>query len=421
MDLPRRLPLLAASLSLAACGSMADLYPPAPPPPPLAEEVPPAAPAPPSVQPPSPPEAEAPDEFEDTDPSALTDFRPYLDPYGTWVEDPTYGWVWIPAKTYVGEDFAPYVTAGHWALDTDDNWVWVSDYDDTFGWVVFHYGRWVWVSGSGWVWIPGRRYAPAWVVWRVGDPGYDYIGWAPMPPTFYWRAGVVIWLDIYPPAPYVFCSTRYVFHHHVHHHIVSRDQVSVIASRTRPHGLPSGHSLQRALATPHRGPSVSSGHIPSDAVPSSKYISKPEHAHFASPRGMNRLPIRATQSPSWAPQGDRPLAPQGSPQTGHTVREFSRIDPPTRIPSNPPPQAPGPSASSPASPPSRAPAPTPHPTPPPRTAPAPRPAPAPAPRAAPTPRVAPAPAPRPSPPSRSSSPPLSRPSPSRGGSFGGRR
>src|SRR5512141_410402 len=111
----------------------------------------------------------------DADPRALTTFRAQLDTHGTWVNDPTYGTVWVPNRAEVGADFAPYVTAGHWALDQDGDWIWVSDYP--FGDVVFHYGRWVWVGGTGWVWVPGYAYAPAWVVWRTPVAGYDYVGW----------------------------------------------------------------------------------------------------------------------------------------------------------------------------------------------------------------------------------------------------
>src|SRR5690606_14039034 len=118
----------------------------------------------------------------DADPRALTEFRPILDKYGYWVEDTRYGLVWVPAASYVGDDFAPYLTRGRWALDTAGDWVWLSDYP--FGRVVFHYGRWVWVVGLGWAWVPGYRYAPAWVSWRVPTHDGRYVGWAPMPPSY---------------------------------------------------------------------------------------------------------------------------------------------------------------------------------------------------------------------------------------------
>ncbi len=44
-------------------------------------------------------------------------FYDQLSPYGQWVNNPNYGYVWIPD---VGEDFAPYSTSGHWCLQTMD-------------------------------------------------------------------------------------------------------------------------------------------------------------------------------------------------------------------------------------------------------------------------------------------------------------
>jgi hypothetical protein len=329
-----------ASMGLVACGSMSEYErveaPIAPLPTPAAPQsaYSDEAPAPAPAAPPASTET-----FEDTDPSAISDFKPVLDQHGIWVDDPNYGTVWVPAREEVGADFAPYVTSGHWALDAGDNYVWVSDYDDRFGWVVFHYGRWVWVSGNGWVWVPGRRYAPAWVVWRAGDVGYDYVGWAPMPPSFYWRSHHVIWLDVYPPAPYVFVSTTYVFHEHVHSHIVGREQVAGVASHTRPYGTSGGHNDTRhMLATPQRGPSVGSGHIPASVSPGTRYQPHYEQARYGSPRGMNRVPaasdrriqinrsnpVREPQTPH---QGATPH--QGSPAQ-HTTPPVQHTAPPVQ-------------------------------------------------------------------------------------------
>jgi hypothetical protein len=238
------------------------------------------------------------DEFTDTDPSALNDFRDPLTPYGSWVVDATYGTVWVPNTVVVGADFAPYQTAGHWAMTDEGDWLWVSDYE--WGHIPFHYGRWVWISGRGWSWIPGRVYAPAWVVWRTGD--YGYIGWAPMPPAYYWSSGVAISLWVTPPAAYVFCPSAHVFHHHVHRHIV-RDRTIVhrIAYHSRPyrpaapsharpykpgspspsgasaHAQPPGGSSKDARPAPSRyhagrpaSPSLADAKIPPSAVPSTR-------------------------------------------------------------------------------------------------------------------------------------------------------
>ena len=131
------------------------------------------------------------DYYEDSDPRAVTDFHDELSPYGAWVEDSTYGLVWVPNAQAVGPDFAPYVSAGHWAMTDGGDWLWVSDY--SWGWVTFHYGRWIWIPGRGWAWIAGRRYAPSWVVWRTGYDDYGYVGWAPMPPLWYWSGGSWRW------------------------------------------------------------------------------------------------------------------------------------------------------------------------------------------------------------------------------------
>jgi hypothetical protein len=93
-----------------------------------------------------------------------------LSPYGTWVEHPTYGEVWI----YNEPGFRPYYTNGHWDY-TEYGWTWESDYE--WGWAAFHYGRWEFDPSYGWMWIPGYEWAPAWVSWSEND---DYYGWAPL-------------------------------------------------------------------------------------------------------------------------------------------------------------------------------------------------------------------------------------------------
>src|SRR5579859_6476331 len=174
-------------------------------PPPAYPPVPPPDPAPPAAAEQAPPAQDIPigvdaDAYADTDPSALTDYRATLEPYGTWVDDPDYGTIWVPNQDAVGADFVPYVSAGHWVYD--DDYVWVSDYE--WGWVPFHYGRWVWVGGRRWAWVPGRVYAGAWVDWRVGDDEWAYVGWAPMPPLWIWRGGVAVGIGFVPWEPYSF-------------------------------------------------------------------------------------------------------------------------------------------------------------------------------------------------------------------------
>ncbi len=100
-------------------------------------------------------------------------FYDELSPYGDWVHNREYGYVWIPN---VGGNFYPYATNGRWVL-TDYGWTWFSGYP--WGWAPFHYGRWDFDPQYGWFWFPGDQWAPAWVIWRQAD---GYFGWAPMGP-----------------------------------------------------------------------------------------------------------------------------------------------------------------------------------------------------------------------------------------------
>jgi len=124
-----------------------------------------------------------------------------LDPYGQWVDDPDYGYVWIPDA---GPGFRPYYTRGHWVM-TRYGSMWVSDY--SWGWAPFHYGRWAYSSYYGWVWIPDTEWGPAWVSWRSSD---DYYGWAPLGP------GISIsfslgWQYRVPNDWWVFVPSRYCY------------------------------------------------------------------------------------------------------------------------------------------------------------------------------------------------------------------
>jgi hypothetical protein len=243
----------------------------------------------------------------DQDPEALTKFRPYLDPYGTWTDDPTYGRVWIPSPSVVGPNFQPYVSNGRWALDDNNEWIWVSDY--SFGWVVFHYGRWVWIQNT-WAWIPGNQYAPAWVVWRVPTGSYDYVGWAPAPPSFVWYAGFSVWWGYSPYYWWVFCPSPYLFHYHVGYYVATDPYwVDYAANNTRPYtaASPQPRSGTSTTSSPQpRGPSLRDARVPSEAIPSER--------------------VRAPQ-----------LSPSGSPSSRSLVnassssaRTSSRADVPTR-------------------------------------------------------------------------------------------
>ena len=106
---------------------------------------------------------------------SLQSFYDELSPYGQWIQDPQYGYVWRPDVDQ--EEFRPYYTNGRWAMTEYGN-TWVSNYD--WGWAPFHYGRWVYNRYNNWVWIPDTVWGPAWVSWRSGG---GYYGWAPLGPS----------------------------------------------------------------------------------------------------------------------------------------------------------------------------------------------------------------------------------------------
>lgn len=96
-----------------------------------------------------------------------------LSPYGSWIQNPEYGYVWIPN---VDPGFAPYGSNGYWVY-TDFGWTWVSNYP--WGWAPFHYGRWYSDPVYGPIWVPGTEWGPGWVTWRRSE---GYYGWAPIGP-----------------------------------------------------------------------------------------------------------------------------------------------------------------------------------------------------------------------------------------------
>jgi hypothetical protein len=187
------------AFALNACGPAYVVQRPAPPPPAPAE----------------PPPA------DDADVSYQT-FYDQLSPYGQWVEDPEYGYVWMPEVT---ADFKPYATNGHW-IYTDEGWTWDSGYP--WGWAAFHYGRWFFKDGYGWMWIPGNEWAPAWVSWRNSD---DYYGWAPLGPSV--SLSVAYDGGYNPPAHYwCFVPHQYVSSPQVSNYYVRETNNVTIINRT---------------------------------------------------------------------------------------------------------------------------------------------------------------------------------------------
>lgn len=149
-------------------------------------------------------------------------FYSNLSPHGSWMVSGSYGNVWQP-RVYTA-DWNPYYD-GHWVY-TDCGWTWVSDYP--WGGIPYHYGTWVRDPLLGWVWVPGYVWGPSWVVFRSGP---DYIGWAPVPPSF--SIGMSFGSVSVDPSFYVFVPSRAFVDTRVRTVIVPRYQTKVIVNKTR--------------------------------------------------------------------------------------------------------------------------------------------------------------------------------------------
>ncbi|MDE1192440.1 MAG: hypothetical protein PW786_09915 [Arachidicoccus sp.] len=148
------------------------------------------------------------------------DFYTQLSPYGQWVNDPSYGRVWVPNVS----SFQPYSTNGYWSY-TNFGWTWISNY--AWGWAPFHYGRWG--RGSrGWFWVPGYSWGPAWVAWSSGS---DVYGWAPLAPGLRFSVGISI--NSIPADYWTFMPSRYMGTRNIYNYYVPRSRNTVIIRNTK--------------------------------------------------------------------------------------------------------------------------------------------------------------------------------------------
>lgn len=131
-------------------------------------------------------------------------FYTQLSPYGSWINNPDYGQVWIANVN----GFEPYSNDGRWEF-TNYGWTWVSDYD--WGWAPFHYGRWAYIPAYGWAWVPGYEWAPAWVSWCQYD---GYYGWAPLSPGMGFNTGFAA----IPYNNWRFVRYQYINNRNINHH-----------------------------------------------------------------------------------------------------------------------------------------------------------------------------------------------------------
>jgi hypothetical protein len=138
-------------------------------------------------------------------------FYDELSPYGRWINNPQFGYVWLPNA---GPHFQPYATNGHWVVTEYGN-TWVSNY--AWGWAPFHYGRWYFDDFYGWAWVPGNVWGPAWVNWRSAN---GYYGWAPLGPGIHVNVTVNI-----PLAYWVFVPYRHFMSPRIYAYYVPRRRI----------------------------------------------------------------------------------------------------------------------------------------------------------------------------------------------------
>jgi hypothetical protein len=103
-------------------------------------------------------------------PETVQSYSATFNDYGSWRNEPTYGYVWYP-RVAVG--WRPYYY-GRWTSLRPWGWTWIGS--DPWAWPTHHYGRWGYSAGA-WFWIPGRTWGPAWVSWAYA-PGY--VSWCPL-------------------------------------------------------------------------------------------------------------------------------------------------------------------------------------------------------------------------------------------------
>ncbi|TCK80694.1 DUF6600 domain-containing protein [Albibacterium bauzanense] len=198
-------------------------------------------------------------------------FYDELSPYGQWIDDSQYGYIWIPD---VRGDFRPYATNGHW-INTEYGNTWYSDYD--WGWAPFHYGNWVYNNNYGWAWVPGYEWGPAWVSWRQGGGQY---GWAPLGPGVSFGISINI-----PLSHWIFVPQRYFFSPRIYSYYTPFNRYNSFYNRTtiinnvyvynnrNYYGGPGRNDLARVTRTPVRVYNVNNSNRPGRATIDSRSVS----------------------------------------------------------------------------------------------------------------------------------------------------
>ena len=247
-------------------------------------------------------------------PPQVAYFYSTLEPYGVWIELESLGWCWQPSIVRSDRTWRPYWTGGRWVY-TDLGWYWHSDY--SWGWNVFHYGRWHRHPRSGWVWFPDLVWGPAWVTWRYSD---TYCGWAPLPPGAHFFAGQGLWFngarvnidfDFHLAWDHFnFIEIRHMHARNPHRHGVPHDHAKNIHARTRPFNNHSSGPNRRLVnngVPPERVAAASRQEVPRVAIRdvpvSARNVIRPDHIEYSGsspvlyraevkPQAVNR-PMRA--------------------------------------------------------------------------------------------------------------------------------
>lgn len=104
-------------------------------------------------------------------PTELYGYETVLNQNGTWMSDPSYGYVWYPR---VNSGWRPYYR-GRWHHVPRYGWTWIGA--ERWAWPTHHYGRWGFHQARGFYWIPARTWGASWVSWAVAP---NYVGWCPL-------------------------------------------------------------------------------------------------------------------------------------------------------------------------------------------------------------------------------------------------
>ena len=170
-------------------------------------------------------------------------FYDQLSPYGSWINYPGYGYVWMPSA---GPDFSPTPPMETGSTRMPDGPGLPTTAGDGH---LFHYGRWFYENGYGWMWIPGNQWAPAWVSWRGSG---EYYGWAPLGP----QGSVNVALSSYNPPPnyWNFFPRQYIGNPGWHNYYVNENRNVTIINNTTIINNYSGTDRNRCAYAPGRIP-----------------------------------------------------------------------------------------------------------------------------------------------------------------------